>query len=100
MKIITGITYCGGCNPHIDRTKLVREIKKLLPHEYIFTTQHFSPWDIGIMVCGCPTACTNKPKIKNLAHQWVVVAGNSVDLERISEEKLAERVADKIKNLR
>jgi hypothetical protein len=97
MQIVIGIKYCGGCNPHIDRTKLVQEIKKLLPPEFVFTTVHSSVWDIGILVCGCPAACAEKPEFKNLARKWIIVAGNSVDLDDAPEEKLAVIVASKIK---
>ena len=85
-----GIKYCGGCNPHIDRTKLVRVIKELLPPEYIFTTKQSSVCDIGIMVCGCLTACADKPELTKLARKWIIVAGNSVDLDNAPEEKLAD----------
>jgi hypothetical protein len=96
MNLI-GIKYCGGCNPHIDRTKLVQEIKKLLPPEFVFASNHSKVWDIGILVCGCSTACADKPEFKNLARKWIVVAGNSVDLDSAPEEKLAVIVASKIK---
>ena len=96
MKIVIGIKYCGGCNPHIDRTKLAQDIKKLLPPDCIFTTQCLSPWDVGILICGCPTACADKPEFKNLARKWILIAGNSVDLENVPEEKIAEFVAGKI----
>jgi 3-hydroxyacyl-[acyl-carrier-protein] dehydratase len=99
MKLI-GIKYCGGCNPHIDRTKLVQEIEKLLPSEFIFTTESSSPWDIGILVCGCPTACADKPELKNLARKWIVVAGNSLDLNSAPEEELADIVVQKLKKLK
>ncbi|MFA5322681.1 MAG: hypothetical protein WC373_08395 [Smithella sp.] len=93
-----GIKYCGGCNPHIDRTKLVQEIKNLLPPEFVFTTSHSSnPWALGILICGCPTACADKPDIKNLARKWVIVAGSSVDLDNAPEEQLAHVIVDKIK---
>lgn len=95
MQIGIGIKYCGGCNPHIDRTKLVQKISELLP-QYRFTTEQSVPWDIGIMVCGCPTACADKPEYKNLARKWIVVAGKSVDLERAAEEELAEIIVDRI----
>jgi len=94
MKQIV-IKYCGGCNPHIDRTKLVQKISELLP-QYRFTAEQSAQWDIGIMVCGCPTACADKPESKNLARKWIVVAGNSVDLEKVTEEKLAEMIVDRI----
>jgi hypothetical protein len=99
MKLI-GIKYCGGCNPQIDRTKLVQEISKQLPPEYIFTTEQSSGWDIGIMICGCLTACADKPEFKNLARTWIIVAGNSVDLNNAPEKELADIVAGRIIKLR
>lgn len=97
MKLI-GIKYCGGCNPHIDRTKLAQEIKKLLPPEFIFKeSQTKEHWDIGIMICGCPTACADKPEFKNLARKWIVVAGNSIDRDNIPEDELAEKIAVRVK---
>ena len=96
MRLI-GIKYCGGCNPLIDRAKLVCEIGKALPPEYSLTTESSSnPWDIGIMVCGCSSACADKPEIRNLARKWIIVAGNSVDLGNIPEEKMADVIVRKI----
>jgi hypothetical protein len=98
---LIGIKYCGGCNPLIDRAKLVYEIGKALPPDYILTTESSSdPWDIGIMVCGCSSACVGKPEIKNIARQWILVAGKAVDLENAPEEKLADMAARKIKKLK
>jgi hypothetical protein len=100
MKLI-GVKYCGGCNPLIDRAKLVQEIGKLLPPEYSLTTdQTFNPWDIGIMICGCQTACANRPEVRGLARKWIIVAGKSIDLDNIPEEKLAEVVVRKITGMK
>jgi hypothetical protein len=100
MQIIIGVKYCGGCNPLIDRAKLVQEIGKLLPLEYSLTTNLSSnPWDIGILVCGCPTFCADQPDTRNSARKWIVVAGSSVDLDNAPEEKLAAIVVRKIQHL-
>jgi 3-hydroxyacyl-[acyl-carrier-protein] dehydratase len=96
MKIIIGIKYCGGCNPQVDRLKLVQEIKNLLPPEYAYSTDQSSPWDVGLLVCGCPAACADKPEFKNPARKWILVAGNSVDLISVPEGKIAECVLNKI----
>ncbi|MCX5849299.1 MAG: hypothetical protein NTW65_07600 [Deltaproteobacteria bacterium] len=99
MKLI-GIKYCGGCNPNIDRAKLVQEIKKLLQPEYLFTKNQSShPWDLGILVCGCLNACAEKPEFINLARQWIIVAGSCVDLNNVPEKKLADIVTRKIQHL-
>ena len=98
MNLI-GIKYCGGCNPVIDRTKLAQEIEKLLSPEYSLSKdQSSNDWDIGILICGCLTACANKPDFKNLARKWIIVAGYSVDLDNAPEEKLADVVVSRIKD--
>jgi hypothetical protein len=96
MKLI-GIKYCGGCNPVIDRVKLVREIEKLLSPEFSLSTgETKAQWDIGILVCGCPTACAEKPEFKNLARKWIVVAGHSVDQNNSPEKELTGIVVSKL----
>ena len=100
IKLI-GIKYCGGCNPLIDRAKLIRQIGKALPPEYSLTTESSSnPWDIGIMVCGCSSACADKPDVRGLARQWTLVAGKSVDLQNAPEEKLADIIVQQIEKLK
>lgn len=97
MKLI-GIKYCGGCNPVIDRVKLVREIGKRLPQEFILSEgEDKESWDTGILVCGCPTACAEKPVFKNFARKWIVVAGHSVDRNHAPEKELADIVIAKLK---
>lgn len=101
MQVGIGIKYCGGCNPLIDREKLVQEIGKILPSEYSLTMdQSSNTWDLGILVCGCKTACVDKPDIRNRARKWIIVAGSSVDLDNAPEEKLAAIVARKINELK
>ena len=101
MQIGIGVKYCGGCNPLIDRAKLALEIEKLMPSEYSLTTNLSSnPWDIGILICGCPTACVDKSDVRDLARKWIMIAGNSVDLDDAPEEKLAAIVARKMKKLK
>jgi len=96
IKLI-GVKYCGGCNPVIDRSRLISEIGKLLLPEYVLTTDKSSnPWDIGILVCGCLATCADKPVVENLARQWIFVAGNSVDLNNLQEEKMADIIVKKI----
>jgi len=96
--MIIGAKYCGGCNPTIDREKLVQEIKTLLPQEFILADNNpHDPWDVGILVCGCLTACAHKPDFKSPVQQWIVVAGNSVDCNAISEQQLAKTVLRKLK---
>jgi 3-hydroxyacyl-[acyl-carrier-protein] dehydratase len=92
-----GVKYCGGCNPTIDRIRLVREIAELLPPGYQLSTDGTStPWNIVILVCGCLVGCADKPELRNLAGRRIIVAGCSVDLEIMQEEKMAAAIVRKI----
>jgi len=96
MELI-GLRYCGGCNPFIDRSALVQEIKKLLlPRYKLVTEQTATPWEKAILVCGCPTACANKPALRCLANQWILVAGPTIDFETVPEQSMAELIVRKI----
>jgi hypothetical protein len=97
MPIGICVKYCGGCNPIIDRAKLVQEIKKLFSPEFILSDgQTQEQWDIGILVCGCLSACANKPDFKNSAVRWILVAGHSVDHNNVPEKELANIVLAKL----
>jgi hypothetical protein len=99
MKSI-GIKYCGGCNPVIDRVNLVREIERLLPHCYKIVNDEYSKkWDVGILVCGCPTACADHQEVRRLARHWFLVAGRTIDQSMMPENELAGAIVQKIKNL-
>jgi len=91
------VKYCGGCNPVLDRLRIIEEIESLLPSDYNWKIDSGGTTaEIGIAMCGCAAACVDKPEIKNLAKNWVVIAGKTVDLETLPEEKITMSVARKI----
>ena len=97
MKRI-GVKYCGGCNPQIDRSRFVDELKKKLPGDLSLAIGgSMEKWELGILVCGCPVACADRVETRSLAFQWIVVSGLTVESESISENELATVVALKIK---
>lgn len=94
---LIGLKYCGGCNPLINRTALVREVEKLLPPLWeLVTERRADPWERALLVCGCPVACANRPEVKHLARQWVLVSGAMIDLEMVPEKEMAEVIVRKI----
>lgn len=97
MKIRIGIKYCGGCNVTIDRAALVREIEKKLPEKFELTTDIDSGrCAVGIFVCGCRVGCADREEIRTLAPCWITAAGETVDLDPVSEAEMAEIICDKI----
>ena len=53
------------------------------------TEQTFGPWDTGVIVCGCLTACAYKPGFINLARKWIFVAGHSVDQNNTHKKRIS-----------
>jgi hypothetical protein len=93
-----GVKYCGGCNPQIDRSRFVDELKKKLAGDLrLEICRSMEKWELGILVCGCPAACADRPETRSLALEWIVVSGPIVESESISESELATVVALKIK---
>jgi 4-hydroxybutyrate CoA-transferase len=97
MKRI-GVKYCGGCNPLIERSQFVARLKEELSVDLQPTAgQSGEKWDLGILVCGCPVACADRPEVRSLARSWIVVGGPTVEQKAIPEKELANVVALKIK---
>jgi hypothetical protein len=96
---LIGVKYCGGCNSTIDRSRIVSEIKKMLPREFTLTSDlNAAPWEAGIMMCGCICACIDNPEVRTLARRWIIIAGNNVDMLSVTEKDIARVVAEKIIN--
>lgn len=96
MNII--VKYCGGCNCQIDRSAAVKKIENSLGADCQFTTAtDGGPFDAGILVCGCPSACARKPELTDLTGNWVVIAGKTVDTRELPEEDIPAAVVRKIK---
>lgn len=93
------VKYCGGCNCQIDRSRIIKDIESLLEtDDHLVTDVSGVPFDAGILVCGCPTACAQTPELKDLTVRWVVIAGKTVDSRELPEDALAGVVVEKIKN--
>jgi hypothetical protein len=94
-----GVKYCGGCNPRIERSRFVDELKEKLAGDLSLAIGcSTEKWELGILVCGCPVACADRPETRSLAFEWIVVSGPAVDMEPIPEKELATVIALKIKN--
>jgi hypothetical protein len=99
MKRI-GVKFCGGCNPQIERSEFVERLRDELPDDLQPTAdQSGDKWNLGILVCGCPVACADRPEVRDLAQSWIVVGGPMVEQKAVPEKELANVVALKIKEI-
>lgn len=88
------IKYCGGCNPNIDRTKLVKEVLAALNEKLTVEVVNEAA-DVGLIVGGCSVCCVNFSEIEDQAKNWVIVGGNLVDHYQVSSDELAKIVTDR-----
>lgn len=89
------IKYCGGCNPSINRKKVVEEVLEKL-RASIDLELVSEEADIALVVCGCTAACVNLDEIKDQARELVVVGGTVVDGYQVSLEQLASCICSRI----
>ena len=89
------ITFCGGCNPKIDRSQVAKEIQSQLAAEF---SLHYNRQDVDFVIylSGCETNCalrynpTNAPSAS--------VAGATVDALGVQERELATEIANKVRD--
>ena len=84
MKVV----YCGGCNPHIDRTAVAAELPGEDPDVGPGATVHLS---------GCPRACASDHLLVSDDPGTVVVAGELVDGVPTPAPELAPTVTRRLK---
>ncbi len=95
-----GIRYCGGCNPQIDRSEVIRKLKEVLKKRGLkvdFTTDKERAVDIVLLVNGCMHACLEEEYLRfDCNPQFISVKGDMVDDRYIEEESIPELLINKI----
>jgi sulfite reductase beta subunit-like hemoprotein len=82
------VEYCGGCNPHIDRTALAA----LLP-----TDDPDVRAEATVYLSGCPRACASHHALTSADPTAVLVAGELVNGVATPASELAATVMRKLK---
>lgn len=93
MKLL--IKYCGGCNPSINRKKLVNEVLNSLRSctDVEITLENA---DVGLLVGGCSVCCINIDQVRDQASELVLVGGSLVDYVRIPPDQQANKIIQQI----
>lgn len=60
-----GIKYCGGCNPHFDRTNVLNKIMELFKDDYFEYAKENNSYDIIIVINGCNRACSHHSSLRS-----------------------------------
>ena len=95
------IVYCGGCNPHIDRTAVAAGLAAGLPADEPTAELPADDPDAGtgatVHLSGCPRACASDHLLVSDDPGTVVVAGELVDGVPTPAPELAPTITRKLK---
>lgn len=90
------ITFCGGCNPRIDRGGLAKNVSTLI-EKYGCTVVFNRPdADFIIYISGCSANCAWRYSKAQAAH--TIVAGAAVDSIAVTEAELAGKIMSRVRD--
>jgi hypothetical protein len=100
---LIGVRYCGGCNPRIDRSRIVRDVRAGLEKVGLkvdFTTDKEQAVDVVLLINGCMHACLEgEYSTPRHDQQLISVRGEMVDDHRIEEDHIPKFLVEKILEL-
>ncbi|HHV71701.1 MAG TPA: hypothetical protein GXX38_03695 [Clostridia bacterium] len=92
-----GIKYCGGCNPYIERKKLVQAVQeKLKPDSVQFVGYGEKNLDLLFNVSGCRIDCVGQFEVEEKVPK-ITVAGKIFNYRQWEWEDLVERITEEIR---
>ena len=101
--LLVGIRYCGGCNPQIDRSGVIKSLKeaiKKMGMEVNFTADRQRSVDLVLLINGCMHACLEEAYLKEgQTSRFISVKGEMADDSFIAEERIPEFLSEKICDL-
>lgn len=89
------IKYCGGCNPIIDRKKLVDEVTNAIRATNPLEITKDEA-EVAMVVCGCPVACVDIETIESCVKKLVLVAGDNVNYRHVPRDQMAKEICQLI----
>ena len=98
-----GLRYCGGCNPQIDRSKVIRKLEeglKKIGLKVDFCTDKEIATDIILLINGCIHACLEEEYLREGdSPQFISIKGEMVCREYVKEDHIPEFLIKKIVDL-
>lgn len=85
-----GVKYCGGCNPNYDRVKRVEMLKGALKGRIEVVSYEEVPYDLLLIVNGCPKACVDREKVRLLCTNRIIIEDEAERLEERLQNMIEE----------
>lgn len=59
-----GVKFCGGCNPHYDRTAILNKLIEIFKEDKFEYAKNNNIYDVVIVLNGCSRACSDHSSLK------------------------------------
>jgi len=93
--MVVSITFCGGCNPKIDRGSIGNKLKEILEGLGVSVVWNSLEAGFVVFISGCSTSCACR--WKRPAIPSVIVAGTSVNHREVAEEDIVPVCASAVR---
>ena len=97
------LRYCGGCNPQIDRSTIINNLKeelKTVGIEADFTTDRQRAVDIVILINGCMHACLEEEYLREgNSPRFISIKGEMVGRQYVKEDYIPKLLIKMIVDL-
>lgn len=90
------ITFCGGCNPRIDRGGLAKKVSELMVKQGCTVVFNRPDADFIIYISGCSASCAWRYSKAQAAH--TIVAGAAVDSIVAAETELVSKIMHRVRD--
>lgn len=94
-KKLVSIKICGGCNPRIDRARIVAEVRDAMTaysYEVVFNKLNA---DFIVYLSGCTANCAYHEN--NGSKPGVVVAAATIDTQQVDEAAISSLINQKVR---
>jgi hypothetical protein len=95
------VKYCGNCNPEINSPRIIGHwMETIRDDEIIFHPEGRQSADLLIIICGCRKACVDRPEIREMGKEIILIKGKWIDAHPSGEDELAEKLIQRVDSTR
>lgn len=95
------VKYCGNCNPEIDSPRIIAQwMETASDDEIIFHLEGKAPADLLIIICGCRKGCVDRPEVRAMGKQVILIKGKWMDGLSCPENELGHQLFQRVESIK
>jgi hypothetical protein len=95
------VKYCGNCNPEIDAPRIIGGWLENRGDENITYQPEGRLWaDLLVIICGCRKACVDRPEIRAMAKEIILIKGRWINGHPSGEHEIVRRLMQSVESIK